>query len=50
MNSKEIAKLITDEVIKGLKSNPGKWIKSWTVDRPRNRFQVDIIQEVTGCG
>ena len=36
MNSKEIAKLITDEVIKGLKSNPGKWIKSWTVDRPRN--------------
>jgi antirestriction protein ArdC len=36
MNSKDIAKLITDKVIAGLKDNPGKWIKSWEVDRPKN--------------
>lgn len=36
MNSKDIAKMITDKVIEGLKDNPAKWMKSWESDRPRN--------------
>ena len=36
MKSSDIAKMITDKVIAGLKDNPEKWIKSWQVDRPSN--------------
>ena len=36
MNSNDIAKMITDKVIAGLKDNPQKWIKSWQTDRPTN--------------
>jgi antirestriction protein ArdC len=36
MDSKEIAKIISDKVIAGLKDNPEKWIKSWQSDRPMN--------------
>ena len=36
ISSKNIAKIITDKVIAGLKDNPGKWIKSWESDRPKN--------------
>lgn len=39
VNSKNIAKIVTDKVIEGLKNNPGQWIKSWsTQDRPSNLF------------
>lgn len=36
MKSNEIAKMITDKVIQGLKDDPKAWYKSWTVDRPMN--------------
>jgi antirestriction protein ArdC len=47
VNSKNIAKVITDKVIEGLRNNPGKWIKSWTSSsRPRNLFTG---HEYNGC-
>lgn len=47
VNSKNIAKIITDKVIEGLQNNPGKWIKSWSSSsRPRNLFTGN---EYNGC-
>ena len=47
VNSKNIAKVITDKVIEGLRNNPGKWIKSWSSSsRPRNLFTGN---EYNGC-
>ena len=47
VNSKNIAKVITDKVIEGLKNNPGQWIKSWSSSsRPRNLFTG---HEYNGC-
>ena len=47
VNSKNIAKIITDKVIEGLRNNPGQWIKSWSSSsRPRNLFTG---HEYNGC-
>lgn len=36
MNSAEVAKQVTQKILEELRSNPGKWIKSWETTRPRN--------------
>ena len=47
VNSKNIAKIITDKVLAELKDNPGKWIKSWSdANRPVNLMTG---REYTGC-
>ena len=47
VNSKNIAKVITDKVLAELKNDPGKWIKSWSdANRPVN---LVTGREYTGC-
>jgi len=47
VNSKNIAKVITDKVLTELKNDPGKWIKSWSdANRPVN---LVTGREYTGC-
>lgn len=47
VNSKNIAKIVTEKIITELKKDPGKWIKSWSNNnRPRN---LSTGREYTGC-
>jgi len=47
VNSKNIAKIITDRILEELKKDPGQWIKSWSAaNRPVN---LVTGREYTGC-